>query len=970
MTREEKERGELRSAAARRARVAVAVPVLRGVEARELLATLQSVLDQTAPDVEIDVLVAADAGGEVLASRPADDRVRCHASSETTLGGLLNDALSGAEADWIRCLPPGDRLAPTALAQELARIEERADVAAILSRFEVVDPEGAPIATPDALAHAQRRIAAGDTLLADLVEENPFPLGTALLRREDVLEIGGFDATFAARPEHDLWLRLVAARAVDVLEAPLLRLRWPRIRAVEEAVDHAEHARALVRSLRGEGIEELVRSLGGGERDDRAHQAIARAELARRFARTELPALRPIVQRLVRESRAAGAAFPADEPFAAIGTLLPELARPGAWFEDVAGAVRDVPVSTASPSGASSSGGFPPRVRFAIATRSHEDLVRVAQFLEETDLRADGIDLVVVHARSREDEAALPEVAASLEILRHEGSTAEIRAVLGHAEIVLLVADESHPATAVARSLGIAVRSAWPDATSGSDRAALVRALLREAVVRSAAHASARTLSSHVAESARAAQAAEEKALGTLLGAIGEAAAAPARGFVRPGEDLAARLGEARRDSEALQRLAGTAASTAERTLDKLRFGARLRAALAGRSPATAAENGAPIVSLDAAAAERFLAGVAAKPEATLWVVYTTDPYSETHGQRSTWLARELLARGHDVVFCYWRWHLSDAIPPSPNARVLPVPIDQYFRLQKPLMDLAAAGLRKVFLIEFPDAFLFEQIDLANAHGFVTVYDCVDDWEEFARAGHAHWYDPAVEAHLARHADVVVATHPRIVERLEAMGRPSGRVVLVPNGVDVSSLRRSGESRAREAAPRVVVGYFGHLTPAWFDWDLLRETASARREWSFEIFGPGAPEDLSLPSNVSVPGPVPHAELAERTRAWSVGVVPFRPGPLARAVDPIKLYEYLALGLPAVVVDMPHLAAVPGVTCCARESFAAAIERAVASPLDAEGIARFVAASGWAKRTEALLEALDGADSTDLLKAV
>jgi len=98
--------------------------------------------------------------------------------------------------------------------------------------------------------------------------------------------------------------------------------------------------------------------------------------------------------------------------------------------------------------------------------------------------------------------------------------------------------------------------------------------------------------------------------------------------------------------------------------------------------------------------------------------------------------------------------------------------------------------------------------------------------------------------------------------------------------------------------------------------------------------------------------------------------VPFRPGPLARAVDPIKLYEYLALGLPAVVVDMPHLAAVPGVTCCARESFAAAIERAVASPLDAEGIARFVAASGWAKRTEALLEALDGADSTDLLKAV
>ena len=51
-------------------------------------------------------------------------------------------------------------------------------------------------------------------------------------------------------------------------------------------------------------------------------------------------------------------------------------------------------------------------------------------------------------------------------------------------------------------------------------------------------------------------------------------------------------------------------------------------------------------------------------------------------------------------------------------------------------------------MIEFPDSHLFEKVNLANAHSFITIYDCVDDWEEFAKAGQAIWYDAAVERYL------------------------------------------------------------------------------------------------------------------------------------------------------------------------------------------------------------------------------
>jgi hypothetical protein len=44
---------------------------------------------------------------------------------------------------------------------------------------------------------------------------------------------------------------------------------------------------------------------------------------------------------------------------------------------------------------------------------------------------------------------------------------------------------------------------------------------------------------------------------------------------------------------------------------------------------------------------------------------------------------------------------------------------------------------------------------------------------------------------------------------------------------------------------------------------------------------------------------------------WSTAVIPFRMGPLADGVDPIKIYEYLAFGLPVVSFRMPQISDYP-----------------------------------------------------------
>lgn len=926
----------------RQDRAGIVVPAVRdakgAVDAAALRVTLQSLLDQTSEDFEALVVHR-----DTVEIEFTDPRIRSKQIDANDMSALLEAGLEELDTRWIRFLLPGDTLAPGCLAAELVALEADPGVSVVYAAVQRFDATGRAMA--DAGGPAVGRYEPG-FLLPEIVGRNPWPLGAARIEREALVEIGGFDPSLVRRADHDLWIRLLTGRSALVLSRPGLRTRITV--AEPNDLDGAEHARVLLRHLRGERLEAMVRALGGGARDA-AEQGIARAELARRVLTVGRAELLPMVHRLVREARGAGAYFPADTGFEEFATFAPELARPEGWFPPLAASRGNAAlVPNARP--------FPPPVVVAVVVDDSSSATLSSRLPVETDaLRARGIEPLLLYA-SRVAAADAPQD-LDVEILRHDGSQEEVETVLARWGVALVIADQS-PVAHAARAHGVPVRAAWP--TGGADEVA--RALIREAAA-GAAHSRRKALAVREEEEERA-RAAEAQAgtLRVLMRALGDTAGATALVNAEP---LTQRLSEARSEANAARRRVGEVDALVGRALDKLRIGRRLRETF--QSPRTeGARSSAEVVSLDVARAERFLAAASAQP-GRLWVVYTTDPYSETQGQRSTWLARELLARGDHVVFVYWRWELTETIADSPQDRLLSVPIDQFFQLQKPLMDLASPGLEKVFLVEFPDTGLFEQIDFANAHGFTTVYDCVDDWEEFARVGQAHWYDPGMERHLARNADVVVATHPVLAKRLVAMGRPEGSIPVIPNGVALDALA-DAPPRRRDGAP--VIGYFGHLTPAWFDWDLIRDTASAHPEWAFDIIGHGAPEDANLPANVHVRGPVPHGELEAQTRSWHVGIVPFRPGRLTRAVDPIKLYEYLALGLPSVVVDMPHLRGLPCVEVCDRDGFPAALSRALSMPVDHDAVAAFVDQSRWGVRTDVLCEAVSASQSSDLLKAL
>ncbi|HEY4588746.1 MAG TPA: polysaccharide pyruvyl transferase family protein [Thermoanaerobaculia bacterium] len=331
----------------------------------------------------------------------------------------------------------------------------------------------------------------------------------------------------------------------------------------------------------------------------------------------------------------------------------------------------------------------------------------------------------------------------------------------------------------------------------------------------------------------------------------------------------------------------------------------------------------------------------------------------ESEGQRPTQLALALARRGTPVVFVYWRWWDHEWRPQDRlEDGICQIPIDVVTRRPEMLAGVFAEAER-IALFEFPYPGFFETLAAASSAGWITVYDVIDDWEEFHRVGQAVWYDEEFERHLIGACDAVFAINEPLAARVRALGGPG--VELLGNGL------KAGIAEVREPRPlargEVTVGYFGYLAGAWFDWELIAESARRRPAWRFYLIGyGGSPEGTALPENVELLGKQPQPDLAAFAANWDVAVIPFKPDRLAVGADPIKTYEYLAMGLPVVVTGVHPPAGAEDLVDRAEgvEDFLRAVERAASRRSLEETAARraFAAGCTWDHRLESLLAAL------------
>lgn len=239
-----------------------------------------------------------------------------------------------------------------------------------------------------------------------------------------------------------------------------------------------------------------------------------------------------------------------------------------------------------------------------------------------------------------------------------------------------------------------------------------------------------------------------------------------------------------------------------------------------------------------------------------------------------------------------------------------------------------------------------------------VTYHAMDDWA--VHPTYRRWW-PAYEAAyrgMRERARRVVAVSHGILEHIE----PTGAGAVIPNGIEPSEWTDPAPPKPSAESDGPLLLYVGALGSRLDTEALLRlsaELPGAR----ILLVGPEAEPRHVAPlrgaPNIEVRPPLGRAALARLVRSADVGLVPHVRSPLTVTMSPLKVFEYLAGGLPVAAIDLPPMRGIDDRVILAPEPDdlveAVRVALALGRASEAERL-RFVGANSWRVRHERLLD--------------
>ena len=216
---------------------------------------------------------------------------------------------------------------------------------------------------------------------------------------------------------------------------------------------------------------------------------------------------------------------------------------------------------------------------------------------------------------------------------------------------------------------------------------------------------------------------------------------------------------------------------------------------------------------------------------------------------------------------------------------------------------------------------------------------------------------PGVDAALVVPLEqALCARADRVFVTARSLAPPGVAAQYLPQGVDLAHF---GAAPLEPPAGRTL-GFFG-LFAEWVDAQLAADVARACPQWTLEFLGPRRVEPGALAAlpNVRFRPAVSYTELPDAVRDWRAAWIPFEVSALTEGVNPLKLREYLAAGLPTACTPLPAAAEVGVPIVRDAAEVVAWLHTADADTAQARQARRAqVAQHGWDRRAAQLRAAL------------
>jgi glycosyltransferase involved in cell wall biosynthesis len=194
----------------------------------------------------------------------------------------------------------------------------------------------------------------------------------------------------------------------------------------------------------------------------------------------------------------------------------------------------------------------------------------------------------------------------------------------------------------------------------------------------------------------------------------------------------------------------------------------------------------------------------------------------------------------------------------------------------------------------------------------LSLYYITDDFTQFS--GHPAKAIAQMEAKLIDKCNVVIASAERLARKKE---HPDKRIFVVKHGVNYQifskalNLPQAQWPSDIENIRHPIIGFYGEIND-WLDLKMLAQVAKTKPEWSFVLIGRVALEVENISyltnlSNVHYLGQKKFEELPAYCAAFDVALIPMKLNELTLSVNPLKLREYLAAGVPVVSAPLPEV---------------------------------------------------------------